>query len=69
MSVELTHEFNQIVKHVEFFPYEWSSNLLAVCFTDSVKLFVYHDNSFRKEVKKYQICNYSNKIISILFLK
>ncbi len=51
MSVELTQEFNQIVKHVEFFPYEWSSNLLAVCFTDSVKLFVYHDGSFRKEAR------------------
>jgi hypothetical protein len=47
----LTHEFNQPVKRVDFFPYEWSSNLLAVCFNESVKLFIYHDNTSRKEVR------------------
>ena len=48
MSVELSQDFNQLVKKVDFFPYEWSSNLLAVCFADSVKFFIYNES--RKEV-------------------
>jgi len=44
MNVELELEFNQIAKCVSFFPYEWSSNLLAVCFTDSVRFFAFHDD-------------------------
>jgi hypothetical protein len=69
MSIELTQEFNQIVKHVEFFPYEWSSNLLAVCFTDSVKLFIYHDSSFRKEVRFCYFDNHIKYIFQFDFLQ
>ena len=45
MIIETTHKFNQFVKRVEFFPYEWAANLLAVCFSDSVKIFTYNESA------------------------
>ena len=52
MSIEASQKFNQIVKRVEFFPFEWSANLIAVCFNDSVEIFKYIEAAQRKDVKK-----------------
>ncbi len=41
---ELTVNYNQWVKSVEFFPFEWSANLLAVCLKDQVKIYVYEES-------------------------
>jgi hypothetical protein len=43
MSTDLTLTHNHPVKSVDFFPYEWSSNLLAVCLKDSIKIYVYEE--------------------------
>ncbi len=40
-DVTITH--NQSVKSVEFFPFEWSSNLLAVCLKDCIKIYIYEE--------------------------
>ena len=50
MSIEASETFNQIVKKVQFFPFEWNINLLAVCFSDSIKFFNLIDESGKKEV-------------------
>ena len=50
MSVELNETFNQIVKKVEFFPFEWNVNLLAVVFSDSIKFYNLIEDVSRKEV-------------------
>lgn len=42
MSIEASASFNLSVKKVEFFPYEWSQNLLAVCLPNEVKIFSYN---------------------------
>lgn len=49
MNIDVSESFNQIVKRVHFFPYEWNTNLLAVCFTDSIK-FYHLEELVRKEV-------------------
>ncbi len=41
---ELSVKYNQWVKSIEFFPYEWSANLLAVCLKDQVKIYSYEEN-------------------------
>ena len=43
MSTDLILTHNQSIKSVEFFPYEWSSNLLAVCLKDSIKIYFYEE--------------------------
>lgn len=51
MSIELNQRFSQLVKRVEFFPFEWSANLLAVCFADSVNLYTFVESAnYRREV-------------------
>lgn len=52
MSIEASQKFNQVVKKVEFFPFEWSANLLAVCFNDSIKIFKFTEASIKKEVRR-----------------
>ncbi|CAF0737329.1 unnamed protein product [Brachionus calyciflorus] len=49
MSIEASHKFNQIVKRVEFFPFEWSANLIAVVFNDSVQILKYTESTQRKD--------------------
>ena len=39
MSTESSLSFNSTVKSVEFFPYEWSHNLLAICLHNNVKIY------------------------------
>ena len=39
MSTEVTQNFDQSVKKVDFFPFEWSPNLLAVCLSNDVKIY------------------------------
>lgn len=62
MSLEVSQKFNQLVKRVEFFPFEWSANVLAVCFSDSVKIYTFTESSVasKKEV--------SNSLSFIYFL-
>lgn len=49
MNIDVSESFSQIVKGVHFFPFEWNINLLAVCFTDSIKFFNLEESA-RKEV-------------------
>ena len=42
MSTESSVNFNLTVKSVDFFPYEWSHNLLAVCLQTSVKIYSFN---------------------------
>lgn len=62
MSIELNENFNQIVKKVEFFPFEWNVNLLAVIFSDSINFFNLVED--RKEVT-YSTCSFLNFIFII----
>lgn len=48
MSIDATKTFNLSVKKVEFFPYEWNENLLAVCLPNEVKIFSYNSPQVRK---------------------
>lgn len=50
MSIEALQKFNKTVKKVEFFPFEWSANLIAVCFDESVQIFKYQESSLGSEV-------------------
>lgn len=43
MSTEIHLKYNQWIKSVEFFPFEWSSNILAVCLKDSIKVYLYDE--------------------------
>lgn len=56
----LTH--NQSVKSVDFFPYEWSSNLLAVCLKDGIKIYVYEEISEQKVLS----CTKPRNLFSLL---
>ena len=49
MSTESLVDFNLTVKSVEFFPYEWSHNLLAVCLLNSVKIYSFNYKQTRSE--------------------
>ena len=42
MSIEASASFNLSVKKVEFFPYEWAQNFLAVCMPNEVKVFSFN---------------------------
>jgi len=53
MSIDATKTFNLSVKKVEFFPYEWNENLLAVCLPNEVKIFSY--NSPQYDLKPEQM--------------
>lgn len=55
MSTELTKTFDQLVKSVEFFPYEWSSNLLAVCLKDSIKIYSYEEEAVNQHQQQQVI--------------
>lgn len=48
MSIEASASFNLSVKKVEFFPYEWSQNLLAVCLPNEVKIFSFNPEEYVK---------------------
>ena len=45
MNNDLSLNHNQSVKSVDFFPFEWSSNLLAVCLKDSIRIYLYEEVS------------------------
>ncbi|RNA45243.1 nucleoporin Nup37 [Brachionus plicatilis] len=49
MSIEASQKFNKTVKIVDFFPFEWSANLISVCFDESVQLFKFHESSLPPE--------------------
>jgi hypothetical protein len=51
MIVENIQKFNQLIKKVEFCPFEWSSNLFAVVFSDNIiSFFVYNEKNIFVEV-------------------
>ena len=62
MSIEATVSFTLSVKKVEFFPFEWGQNLLAVCLPTEIKIF-----SFNLK----QVCNIFkifNKILTVIII-
>lgn len=58
MSIEASASFNLSVKKVEFFPYEWAQNLLAVCMPNEVKVFSF--NSYQQENNSESHTNENN---------
>lgn len=50
MSIEASQKFDKTVKQVEFFPFEWSANLIAVCFDQSVQIFKYQESTIDSDV-------------------
>jgi hypothetical protein len=57
MSTESSVDFNLTVKRVEFFPFEWSHNLLAVCLQNSVKIYSFN----YKQAKLIEEANSNNE--------
>lgn len=55
MSTESLVNFESTVKRVDFFPYEWSHNLLAICLHSSVKIYSFNYKQSKFEVKHYFI--------------
>jgi hypothetical protein len=60
MSTESLVNFESTVKRVDFFPYEWSHNLLAICLQSSVKIYSFNYKQSKIEVKHYFIYIYIN---------
>ena len=50
MSTENLISFESTVKRVDFFPYEWSHNLLAVCLQNSVKIYSFNYKQSKSDV-------------------
>ena len=45
MSTELSIQYKGWVKLVQFFPYEWSCNLLAIGLRDCIEIYFYEENN------------------------
>lgn len=65
MSIEASASFNSSVNKVEFFPYEWSQNLLAVCLPNEVKIFSF--NYSQGEISEDSNVNPLQLLMSIPF--
>jgi hypothetical protein len=70
MSTESIINLNQLVKKVEFFPYNWSSNLLAIILKDSIKIYIYNNdnNNIINNVSNNYINDNNKRQVVILFI-